>query len=223
MLNLKMYYELLFRPDGVFGFLHEFSKPGIKVLDLGCGNDSAFQYKRAFPSIYYVGLDIQDYQNENTGNEDELILCEPGQFSDKIREVSDIDIIISRHNLEHCDDQDEVLAAIADSLKVGGVVFFAFPNENSVNLPSRRATLNYYDDPTHKSQPPNVEQVITTLRNKHFTILKMFDPYRPSLLRLIGTLQEPFSLVTGKVLQGTWSYYGFETIIWAKKLDEKPE
>lgn len=182
MLNLRIHYELLFRPEGVFGFLHEFSKPGIKVLDLGCGNDSAFQYKRAFPAIYYVGLDIQDYQNEKTGSEDELILCEPEQFSDKIREVSDIDIIISRHNLEHCDDPDEVLAAITDSLKVGGLVFFAFPSENSVNLPSRRATLNFYDDPTHKSQPPNVEQVITALRNKHFAILKMFDRSLPAFI-----------------------------------------
>jgi hypothetical protein len=34
---------------------------GAKVLDVGCGNNSAQSTKKLRPDIYYVGLDVGDY------------------------------------------------------------------------------------------------------------------------------------------------------------------
>lgn len=217
MINVRKLYELIMRPDGVYRFLASHVRNGSKVLDVGCGNDSAYHYKKAFPFMHYIGLDIQDYRNTKKGSEDELIICKSEEFSQIIGNLQDIDIVISRHNLEHCDKPLEVVKAICDCVKPGGVIFFAFPNKNSVNLPSRKITLNYYDDPTHKPFPPNVSQIVQIFNENDVSLLKILDPYQPLALRVLGAVQEPFSALTGKVLQGTWSYYGFETIMWAQK------
>jgi len=42
--------------------------------------------------------------------------------------------------------------------------------------------------------------------------------YQPIGLYFIGFLVEPFSKLFNKVLIGTWEYYGFETIIIARKI-----
>ena len=218
MPNVRKLYELFFRRHGVYGFLKKFSQQGSSVLDVGCGNDSAFQYKKAFPFIYYIGLDIQDYQNSNKGSEDQLIICKPEDFSNQIGMLKDVDIVISRHNLEHCDEPIKVVEAICDCLKPGGIVFFAFPSRKSLHLPSRKITLNYFDDLTHNPLPPDVQKIVKILERKKLSVLKVLDPYQPMALRIVGALQEPFSALTGKVLQGTWSYHGFESIIWAQKI-----
>ena len=204
MINFRKLYELFFRRHGVYGFLNKFSHQGSTVLDVGCGNDSAFQYKKAFPLIYYIGLDIQDYQNSNKGYEDRLITCKPEDFSTQIRMLKDIDIVISRHNLEHCNEPIKVVEAICDCLKPGGIIFFAFPNKNSVNLPSRRITLNYFDDLTHNPLPPDLPKIVKILEQKNLSVLKVLDPYQPTALRLLGALQTVFGFdwksITGNLV-----------------------
>ena len=217
MINVRKIYEISMRPEGVYGFLASHVQNGSKVLDVGCGNDSAYYYKKAFPFMYYIGLDIQDYRNTKKGSEDELLICKSEEFSETIGKIRDIDIVISRHNLEHCAEPLKVVKAISDCVKPGGVIFFAFPSQKSVKLPSRKITLNYYDDPTHKPLPPNVSEIVQILNANDVKVLKIMDPYQPLALRTLGAIQEPFSALSGKVLQGTWSFHGSETIIWAQK------
>ena len=217
MKSLRYYYEIFLRPNGVFSFLRTFTRSQSTVLDVGCGNNSAFLYKRDFPEIFYIGLDIGDYENTRFGFEDRLIITSPQNFSSAIKSTKNLDIVISKHNLEHCDEPDQVLENICDSLVDGGVLYLAFPSSTSTLLPSRKITLNFYDDPTHNEHPPNLENVIAKLEKNGCEILCVFPKYQPWLLKFIGMLQEPISKARGKVLQGTWAYHGFETVIWAKK------
>jgi hypothetical protein len=122
--------------------------------------------------------------------------------------------------LEHCNDREETFNGIVKILKHGGNLFVSFPTKDSINFPSRKGTLNYYDDSTHKYNPPDFYKIISTLKENNFDIIFSSSSYKPLLYFLIGLLLEPLSKITNRVLfnsYGTWSYWGFESIIWARK------
>ena len=217
MAKLRKIYELFFRPRGVYAFLNTRDQNNIRVLDVGSGNDSAYQYKTAFPDIYYMGLDVGDYNNDHNGYEDEKVIVDSAKFSTAIQDFKNVNTIISRHNLEHCSAPEEVLCSMSNVLEQDGMMFLAFPNPASINFPSRSKTLNYYDDNTHHETPPHPDKVVNILKENGLEIIYFAPQYRPLMLRLIGFLQEPLSWYFKKVYQGTWAYYGFECIIWARK------
>ena len=191
-----------------------------RLLDVGCGNDSPFRIKLQRPDVYYIGLDIDDYNQTNDVHSwaDEYILVPPQEFPSKIASFPDaFDAVICAHNLEHCDDPDAVLSAILKSLKKGGRLYLSFPSEKSVSLP-KRAPLNFYDDPTHKS-PPNFNKTICAIRAAGLQIDFAKKQYRPPVPFLLGLLLEPFSYLTkwNIPLGSTWALWGFETVIWASR------
>ena len=67
--------------------------------------------------------------------------------------------------------------------------------------------------------PPKFQAFINELKNNNFEIIFSTRRYKPLFLWLIGLIIEPYSKYKKKVLKGTWEYYGFESIIWAKKLN----
>lgn len=108
--------------------------------------------------------------------------------------------------------------AMLDSVVIGGKIFLAFPSEDSTKFPSRVGCLNYFDDSSHKKLPPRYEKIIDTLRESGFRIVFSASNYKPPILWFLGLFLEPISSYLGKVLRGTWEYYGFEAIIWAEKV-----
>jgi SAM-dependent methyltransferase len=216
MKSLRYYYEIIVRPHGIFSFLNKYSARQKSVLDVGCGKNSAFIYKRDFPDIYYYGLDIVDYNNKSWF-EDELTITNPKDFANKIGNLENLDLVISKHNLEHFDVPNQVLENMCKALSPQGKLFLAFPSSVSVYLPSRKNTLNYFDDLTHKKTPPDLENIVNILEKNDCKVIHVFPFYRPLLLRIIGLLQEPLSIYYKKVMQGTWAYHGFETVIWVSK------
>lgn len=216
-MNYRLIYELLFRSKSVFGFLKKYGC-GAKILDVGCGNNSASRYKKCFPSLTYTGVDIQSYNDSDTPDVDYYVAASSETFADDIEAIKEtFDLVLSRHNLEHCENRELVLEVMCNKLKPGGKLFLSFPSENSITMPSRSTTLNYFDDATHVALPPNYAQVLRTLEKNGLRIIFSQRQYRPKLLFLIGLIQEPVSYIRRKVLQGTWALYGFETIIWAEK------
>ena len=129
---------------------------------------------------------------------------------------------MSSHNLEHCNDRNATLRAMLAALKPGGLIFMLFPCESSTRFPKRKGCLNYYDDETHKYAPPAFDHVIGELNNQGFEILFAAHQYRPLILRLIGLYLEPLSRQRQQILTGTWEFYGFESVIWARKSQTKP-
>ena len=206
----------LFRPRGRVSFLSELgSSP--KILDVGCADVSPFIVKRAVPHCDYTGIDVCDYADRPDRN-DRYIIVAPDAFVDALRNLANaFDAVLSSHNLEHCNDRDGTLAAMMGALKPGGRIYISFPCETSVHYPKRRGTLNYFDDPEHKSSPPDFAKVLAALRSSHFEILFAARQYRPALPWLIGLALEPLSALRRKTLRGTWEFHGFESIIWAQK------
>lgn len=215
---LKFIYQISLRKHGLYAFLNRFSRNGARTLDVGCGNDAAFNIKSRFPNLYYIGIDIGEYNQTKPNLADENIIVPSDDFHNGIKRVgNNIDMVISSHNLEHCDDTFATLTSMLEVLKENGVIYLAFPCESSINFPSRKVTLNYFDDKTHQNNPPNFTKVKQLLADHDCEIVFESKSYKPIILWIIGAIQEPFSRLFGKNMQGTWAYYGFESIIWAKK------
>ena len=218
MTLLKFYYQIFFRPKGLFSFLNKYHSQGLKLLDVGCGNDASFNIKSRFPELYYVGLDIADYNLTKPNLADEYVIVQKENFDKSIRDFGNIfNLVVSSHNLEHCDDKYATLNSMLSVVKKGGKIFLAFPCEKSINFPSRRITLNYFDDLTHQQTPPDYKIVLNILNENNFDIIFKTRSYRPLFLTILGFLQEPLSRLINRNLQGTWALFGFETIIWAQK------
>lgn len=209
------------RPRGKLAFLKSLP-PGAKVLDVGCGNNSPRDAKVLRPDLVYTGLDIGDYnQHDSIRYADAYILVQPAEFADAISaHAGRLDAVVSSHNLEHCDDPGAVLIAMAAALRPGGRLFLAFPCEESVRFPSRRGTLNFFDDGTHKSVP-RCQPVLDTLRTRGATLVYACKRYRPKLLAAIGLALEPLGRLLGTNMPAgsTWALYGFESVIWARRDD----
>jgi 2-polyprenyl-3-methyl-5-hydroxy-6-metoxy-1,4-benzoquinol methylase len=207
------------RRRGVQAFLKQLPSSSI-ILDVGCGNNSPRRIKSILPDSHYVGIDVVDY-NQSTGSldlADEYLVCEPDDFAQTIDSLGQrFEGVISSHNLEHCNDRDATLRAMAKNLKPSGLMFLSFPCAQSTSFPRRDGTLNYFDDETHQFEPPKMDEVISVLRSENMEIAYSAEQYRPFLLSLIGLLLEPLSAFRKHVYPGTWAYHGFEAIIWAKK------
>ena len=192
---------------------------GACVLDVGCGNNGPTRFKALRPDLYYVGIDVSDYNQteKDYGAADEYIKCEPDSFAEQISELGQrFDAIVSSHNLEHCNNPQKTISAICKVLKVNGLLFLAFPSENTVRFPKRRGTLNFYDDPTH-IWVPNWNEILKILDINGLEMLILKKNYRPIIHFVLGVVLEPVSIIMKRVFPGTWALWGFESVIWAKK------
>ena len=216
-LDFRKIIAKIVKPHSKSNFLRKINSSG-KLLDVGCGNDSSYNAKKKCPNIHYTGIDIVDYNQQKTNLSDEYIITTPEKFADTIANMSmRYDAVVSSHNLEHCNDRENTLIAMVKVLKSGGYLYLSFPTENSVNFPSRKGTLNYYDDPTHKDAPPNFDKVMTFLKANNMEIIFASKSYKPFFLYIMGALLEWKSKKDKKVKSWNWAYWGFEVVIWAKK------
>lgn len=207
------------RPRGKQAFLKSLP-PGARVLDVGCGNNSPRDAKVLRPDIVYTGLDVGDYnQQDSLRYADRYIVVPPAEFAAAIAaHAGTMDAVVSSHNLEHCDDPAAVLRAMAAALRPGGKLFLAFPCEASVGFPSRRGCLNFFDDATHNAIP-RWDAVIGELQAQRVELVYRRRRYRPALPAAAGVLLEPLSWLLGRNMPAgsTWALYGFETIIWGRR------
>lgn len=191
----------------------------LRLLDVGCGNGSLENTKFFAPNIYYCGVDVGDYnQSEQTlAYADAYHKFTPEGFAGGIEGLGgDFDIVISSHNIEHCNKPEETIRVMCRSLKSGGKMYFSFPNSKSVNFPHRDGTLNFYDDKTH-IYVPNFEDILMTLEDEGMKIIKAIKGYKPVYYWIVGRVFEPISKRQQKIMRGTWGYWGFESVIWAMK------
>ena len=215
--TLHGYFRVLHKPHGRFAFVSRL-RPDASILDVGCGNNSPFWTKQVLPHCVYTGIDVGDYNQTSPNLSDAYRIVPPERFAATIAEYENcFDAAISAHNLEHCDDREGTLRAIMGTLKTGGRLFLSFPSESSVNLPSRPGTLCYYDDVTHKGEPPGFDAVVETLRRNGFVIEFASRSYKPAVDWMTGLLLEISSRRRNRVIRGTRSFYGFEAMIWARK------
>ena len=189
-----------------------------KILDVGCGNNSPFYTKSIAPDCYYVGLDIGEYNQKKPNLADEYIVVAPEDFVGEIRKFKNcFDAVISSHNLEHCGDREGVLLAMLYSIKENGMLYISFPSVDSISFPARAGSLNYKDDSTHEGLPPDFGEIISIISSKKFDITYATTRYQPPIRWLIGLFHEFESASERAVKAETWAFWGFETVIWARK------
>jgi SAM-dependent methyltransferase len=190
------------------------------ILDVGCGNNSPHQFKRRRPDLHYTGIDVADYHQDADAirHADEYIVVPAGEFAARIASMAGrFDAVVSAHNIEHCDDPDATIEAMLAALKPSGRLFMAFPAEASVRFPHRAGTLNFFDDPTHKTVP-DFGQICRSLTAAGCRLDVAIRRYRPPRSVLLGLRNELPSMWRKQVMEGTWALYGFESIIWASRI-----
>ena len=137
------------------------SRPGVTVLDIGCGNHSPSLTKRYFPSCRYEGVDCQVW-NRDAADESAmdrfflLDLDEPAAL-DAIPDAA-YDVIFCSHVLEHLWQPVEVFEGLLRKLRPGGLLYVEVPSARSLRFPPARhgwfgirGCLNFWDDPTHRT------------------------------------------------------------------------
>lgn len=188
------------------------------ILDVGCGNNSPQFTKGILPHCHYVGLDVGNYNQDSPESADEYIIVPPERFAAKIEEfVGTFDAVISSHNLEHCTDRATVLNNMLKALKPGGALYLSFPSADSMRFPNRAGTLNYQDDLTHQDTPPSFGTTVATISDTGCIIEYASSRYQPALRWLIGLYHEAQSAQNQLVDVETWAFWGFESVIWARK------
>lgn len=191
------------------------SRFDIRILDIGCGNNSPTTTKRWFPGSYYSGADIARYNNSDediNAMDSFYLLNTDGSGYSEIPDQS-YDFIILHHVLEHMSSPTEILITICSKLKPGGYIWIAFPSRRSLSLPSAEGTLQFCDDPTHV-YIPDVREVSNVLLANGVKVLhagRSKDVPR----MLIGAGILPFAFlrraVTGRLsAKGLWYIFGFE-------------
>jgi SAM-dependent methyltransferase len=212
-----------FEKPARFEYMHKWlARPGVKILDVGCGNNSPTRTKRYYPKCLYYGLDIishDDAGDKNLAAMEQFFEIDLSNIS-SLSKIPDLffDCIILSHVVEHLENGTEVIAVLLQKLVVGGVIYVEFPSPKSVNFPSMRGSLNFYDDPSHV-RVYQLEEISTVLSNNGFSITRAGT--RRSLKRILFLpLYALVSLVYHGYVGGSvlWDFFGFADYLIAVKI-----
>lgn len=205
-----------------FRFLdRHFTKKGAFILlDIGAGNNSATNTKKWFPNCTYHGVDRnRDYNN----NDKDFELMD--QFFEidltllNFNEIPDnhYDAIMMAHVIEHLPNGTDVIKALIPKLKKGGLIYIEYPGIKSTTLPSKKGTLNFFDDDTHCRIYSKIEL---------FNLLMSTGclPLKGGTRRDIQTIiLLPIKLIHNKIKYGYvmgsvfWDLLGFAEFVLAKR------
>jgi 2-polyprenyl-3-methyl-5-hydroxy-6-metoxy-1,4-benzoquinol methylase len=194
-----------------------FSSPAIRILDIGCGNNSPSATKRWFPGCHYTGADIQRYTlggADDAAMDEFFLLGTDGSGYSTIPGAS-YDFVILNHVLEHMTAPAPILAALCAKLKPGGYIWIAFPSLRSLGLPSSEdETLQFCDDPTHVYLP-DIREVANVLLANGVRVLHAgrsregFFTTLADVTKLLKRLLK--KTMTGRFSgRGMWYLLGFE-------------
>lgn len=192
----------------------------MRVLDIGSGSHSASITKQWLPGCHYTGVDIsKSFGNDEADFKamDEFIGMDLTKLDFSNIPDNSYDLIIMSHVVEHLQNGDKVIAGLVSKLKKDGIFYIEFPSERSVNFPSMRETLNFYDDPTHV-RIYTVHEISNILKENNFQILA-----GGIRRQLINILVMPVKIVVQLLTKGYvragvfWDFYGFAEFVIAKK------
>jgi len=189
-------------------------------LDAGAGSHSATLTKQWFPLCDYYGIDrTKDYENDKADFAVMKKFYEMDLMKLQFTNIPDnhFDVLMMSHVIEHLSNGDKVIEALLPKLKAGGVVYLEFPAARSTRFPSKKGTLNFYDDPTH-CRLYSLNEVSDILIQNGCKILR--SGVRRDWIRI---LLLPLLMIKSKVKLGYvaggvfWDILGFADFVYAKK------
>ena len=196
------------------------AKSDLKILDIGSGSHSSSITKKWWPNCHYTGVD-RDVSYDNT-EEDVQNMDEFFQLDLTALDYSQIpdetyDVIIMSHVIEHLYNGDKVLPLLFKKLKKGGLFYIEFPCEASASFPSKKETLNFFDDDTHV-RIWSIKEVANIFMNGGFNV-KMAGKNRSWINIALMPIKIPLQLLTKRYVRGGvyWDWYGFADYLIAEK------
>jgi SAM-dependent methyltransferase len=195
-------------------------KKDLKILDIGSGSHSSTITKKWLPACHYTGVD-RDVSYDNTEadiqNMDAFIQLDLTELQFDAIPNDAYDVIIMSHVIEHLHNGDKVLPLLFSKLKKGGLFYIEFPCEASASFPSKKETLNFFDDDTHV-RIWSIKEVANIFMQAGFKV-KMAGKNRSWLNILLMPIKIPLQLVTKGYVRGGvyWDWYGFADYLVAEK------
>jgi SAM-dependent methyltransferase len=194
----------------------------LRILDIGCGNQSPSTTKHWFPGCHYSGADIMRYNNSDddlTAIDDFYTLGIDGSGYSEIPDSS-YDLVILHHVVEHMAEPAPILKKICTKLKPGGYIWIAFPSLRSLSLPPAAGSLQFCDDPTHV-HVPDIREISNVLLQNDVRVLHA-GRSKDLIRSLIGAIVLPWALlkrlVTGRLSsKGLWYILGFEDHVFGQR------
>jgi SAM-dependent methyltransferase len=195
-------------------------KKDLSILDIGSGSHSSTITKKWLPKCHYTGVD-RDVSYDNT---EEDIQNMDAFFQLDLTELDYIaipddtyDVIIMSHVIEHLYNGDKVLPLLFKKLKKGGLFYIEFPCEASASFPSKKETLNFFDDDTHV-RIWSIKEVANIFMNEGFNV-KMAGKNRSWINIALMPIKIPLQLLTKGFVRGGvyWDAYGFADYLVAER------
>ena len=200
------------RPYRLREIHRRFGSRPFRLLDVGAGNHSASVAKRWFPNCHYAGIDRdRHYQNDaaDFAAMDEFFELDLTQLDFARIPDSSYDVLLLAHVIEHLENGDQVLRALVPKLRPGGMIYVEFPGPQSLHFPSKRGTLNFYDDDTHV-RVFDANQVAGILRECGMEVVRAGTRRDPVGILFLPVLalraKRKHGYVPGGVL---WDLFGF--------------
>jgi ubiquinone/menaquinone biosynthesis C-methylase UbiE len=203
-----------------YRFVNSLKKEKLLVLEVGIGNDAPLIFKRYYPQAVYDGLDID--LNYNLSKESINFLNKFYQIDLEKTDLNEIednyyDYIICAHVIEHLCNGEEIVDKLSRKIKKDGLIYFEYPSEKSKKLPSKRGSLNFYDDKTHKNTY-DINRLRKILIANNFKIIRSGN--KRDLIRIVL-----FPYIALKTLYKNgyiggfayWDMLGFADYILAKR------
>lgn len=201
-------------------FYKKFRSRSFNLLDIGAGSHSASLAKQWFPLSSYYGVDrTREYDNDENDFNAMTKFYEMDLTRLKFDDIPDnyFDVLMMAHVIEHLTNGDEVIERLLSKLNTGGVIYIEFPAARSTKFPSKKGTLNFYDDPTH-CRIYSMTEVAGILATNGLKILK--SGVRRDWIRvfLMPALMLNSKISLGYVAGGVfWDLLGFAEFVYAEK------
>lgn len=195
-------------------------KKDLKILDIGSGSHSSTITKKWLPQCHYTGVDRDvsyDNTEEDIRNMDEFFQLDLTELAYDAIPDDTYDVIIMSHVIEHLHNGDQVLPLLFQKLKKGGLFYIEFPCEASASFPSKKETLNFFDDDTHV-RIWSIKEVANIFMKGKFNV-KMAGKNRSWINIALMPIKIPLQLITKGYVRGGvyWDAYGFADYLIAEK------
>ena len=193
-------------------YLHLTHNPrSIKYLDIGCGNHSATLSRKYLPNIEYWGVDNGDYNNYTDDFKAMYKYINVDLEKADLSEIPDsyFDVIVLSHIIEHLKNYKVTISKVLAKLNEKGIVYIETPTMESTRFPSRKATLNFFDDSTHINPIP-LDEIKNLFGSLNFVVASSgIRKFKRRILLfplfLLFSIYE-YGSVIGPAL---WDIYGF--------------
>lgn len=222
--RLGLLVKRIFPPPKLAAIRNVVGPRSVRVLDVGCGNDSCQLTRYWLRVSEYHGVDREHWNNQSAdyAKMDRVFILDLD--SDDLSQIPDehYDVVIMNHVIEHLENGYTVVESLLRKLAKNGAFYIETPSYRTLNFPSATGFLNFYDDPTHK-RLYDVQQIVDLLMAKEMRV-RSFG-IRRSLTRIL--FMTPVSVVLNLLwfvpirrrLLGTglWDVLGVANFVLATK------